>query len=79
MTPAGSGQVRGPAALCHPGALAIEGTAIVIDEIIDLHGIDENYAILRRYAPAFLDVLKLRAAPTAKDVLDLHPEGRSHV
>jgi TnpA family transposase len=31
--------------------LAIEGTAIVIDEIIDLHGIDENYAILRRYAP----------------------------
>lgn len=59
--------------------LAIEGTATVIDEIIDLHGIGENYATLRRYAPAFLDVLKLRAAPAAKDVLDLHPEGRGLV
>ncbi|TVT54828.1 MAG: Tn3 family transposase [Azoarcus sp. PHD] len=35
-----------------------------------LHRIGENYATLRRYAPAFLDVLKLRAAPAAKDVLD---------
>jgi hypothetical protein len=25
---------------------------------------------LRRYAPEFLDVLKLRAAPAAKEVLD---------
>src|SRR5258708_29314896 len=31
-----------------------------------LHHIGESYATLRRYAPQFLDVLKLRAAPTAK-------------
>jgi hypothetical protein len=30
----------------------------------------ESYATLRRYAPDFLDVLKLRAVPAAKDVLD---------
>jgi len=35
-----------------------------------LHRIGESYATLRRYAPAFLDVLKLRAAPAAKDVLN---------
>ncbi len=35
-----------------------------------LHRIGEGYATLRRYAPEFLDVLKLRAAPAAKDVLD---------
>jgi TnpA family transposase len=35
-----------------------------------LHRIGEGYATLRRYAPQFLDVLKLRAAPAAKDVLD---------
>ena len=35
-----------------------------------LHRIGESYATLRRYAPQFLDVLKLRAAPTAKGVLD---------
>lgn len=35
-----------------------------------LHHIGESYATLRRYAPQFLDVLKLRAAPTAKGVLD---------
>jgi TnpA family transposase len=35
-----------------------------------LHRIGESYATLRRYAPDFLDVLKLRAAPAAKDVLD---------
>ncbi|HDV6336407.1 TPA: Tn3 family transposase [Klebsiella michiganensis] len=35
-----------------------------------LHRIGESYATLRRYAPEFLDVLKLRAAPAAKDVLD---------
>jgi len=34
-----------------------------------LHRIGENYATLRRYAPQFLEVLKLRAAPAAKDVL----------
>jgi len=30
----------------------------------------ESYATLRRYAPEFLDVLKLRAAPAAQGVLD---------
>lgn len=35
-----------------------------------LHRIGESYATLRRYAPEFLDVLKLRAAPAAKGVLD---------
>ncbi|KAB0872184.1 Tn3-like element ISPa38 family transposase, partial [Cronobacter sakazakii] len=35
-----------------------------------LHRIGESYATLRRYAPEFLDVLKLRAAPAAQDVLD---------
>ena len=35
-----------------------------------LHRIGESYATLRRYAPEFLDVLKLRAAPAAKPVLD---------
>ena len=32
--------------------------------------IGESYATLRRYAPEFLNVLTLRAAPAAKDVLD---------
>jgi len=35
-----------------------------------LHRIGENYATLHRYAPEFLNVLTLRAAPAAKDVLD---------
>ncbi|KPX67616.1 Tn3 family transposase, partial [Pseudomonas syringae group genomosp. 3] len=35
-----------------------------------LHRIGESYATLRRYAPQFLDVLKLRAAPAAKDVFE---------
>jgi len=35
-----------------------------------LHHIGESYATLRRYAPEFLAVLKLRAAPAAKSVLD---------
>jgi TnpA family transposase len=35
-----------------------------------LHRITEGYATLRRYAPEFLNVLKLRAAPAAKSVLD---------
>ena len=35
-----------------------------------LSRIGENYATLRRYAPQFLDVLKLRAAPAAQDLLD---------
>ncbi len=35
-----------------------------------LHRISESYATLRRYAPEFLAVLKLRAAPAAKNVLD---------
>lgn len=32
--------------------------------------VGEQYSTLRRYTPEFLDVLKLRAAPAAKDVLD---------
>lgn len=35
-----------------------------------LHRIGESYATLRRYAPEFLDVLELRAAPAANGVLD---------
>ncbi|WNV03390.1 Tn3 family transposase [Candidatus Methylospira mobilis] len=35
-----------------------------------LHRIGEGYATLRRYAPEFLNVLKLRAAPSAKYLLD---------
>lgn len=35
-----------------------------------LYHIGEGYITLRRYAPAFLDVLKLSAATAAKDVLD---------
>jgi hypothetical protein len=35
-----------------------------------LHQIKDHYATLRRYVPAFLEVLKLRAAPVATDVLD---------
>jgi Transposase. len=35
-----------------------------------LHRVGENYTTLRRYAPEFLAVLKLRAAPAAKNVLD---------
>jgi TnpA family transposase len=35
-----------------------------------LYLIGESYARLRRFAPEFLAVLKLRAAPAAKDVLD---------
>ncbi len=35
-----------------------------------LHRIGENYATLRRYAPEFLAVLKLRAAPAAKSLLE---------
>ena len=35
-----------------------------------LRRIGESYATLRRYSPQFLDVLKLRAAPAASDVLE---------
>lgn len=35
-----------------------------------LHRISDGYATLRRYTPEFLTVLKLRAAPAAKDILD---------
>lgn len=34
------------------------------------HRLGEHYATLRRYVPELLAVLKLRAAPAAKDVLD---------
>ena len=40
------------------------------DDFDFLHRIGESYATLRRYAPEFLGVLKLRAAPAAKGVLD---------
>ncbi len=36
------------------------------DDFDFLHRIGESYATLRRYAPEFLAVLKLRAAPAAK-------------
>jgi TnpA family transposase len=35
-----------------------------------LHRIGDSYATLRRYSPALLDVLKLRAAPAAQDVME---------
>jgi TnpA family transposase len=35
-----------------------------------LHKMGEQYQTLRRYTPAFLEVLKLRAAPTARNVMD---------
>ena len=35
-----------------------------------LHRMGDGYATLRRYAPEFLNALKLRAAPAAKDMLD---------
>jgi TnpA family transposase len=35
-----------------------------------LHRVAESFATLRRYTPALLDVLKLRAAPAAKDLMD---------
>lgn len=35
-----------------------------------LYRIGESYATLRKYAPAFLDVLKLRAAPAAKGLFN---------
>lgn len=35
-----------------------------------LYRVGDSYSTLRRYTPEFLDVLKLRAAPAAKDVLD---------
>ena len=35
-----------------------------------LHRISESYATLRRYAPEFFAVLKLRAAPAARNVLN---------
>ena len=34
-----------------------------------LHRIGDSYATLRRYSPALLDVLKLQAAPAAKEVM----------
>jgi predicted phosphatase len=40
-----------------------------LDDFDFLYLVGESYATLRRYAPAFLDVLKLRAAPAAKSVL----------
>ncbi|MQA49899.1 Tn3 family transposase [Klebsiella pneumoniae] len=50
---------------------AIEAQKLAQPDDFDfLHRIGESYATLRRYAPEFLAVLKLRAAPAAKNVLD---------
>jgi hypothetical protein len=35
-----------------------------------LHRISDGYTQVRRYAPAFLQALELKAAPAAKDILD---------
>ena len=40
------------------------------EEFDFLHRLGESYATLRRYAPAFLTALKLRAAPAAKGILE---------
>ena len=49
----------------------IEAQKLAQPEDFDfLHRIGESYATLRRYVPEFLNVLKLRAAPAAKDVLE---------
>ena len=49
----------------------IEAQSLAQPEEFDfLHRLGESYSTLRRYAPAFLTVLKLRAAPAAKDVLE---------
>jgi TnpA family transposase len=49
----------------------IEAQRLAQPEDFDfLHRVGESYPTLRRYAPEFLDVLKLRAAPAARDVLD---------
>lgn len=40
------------------------------EEFDFLSYLGESYTMLRRYTPEFLDVLKLRAAPTAKGLLD---------
>ena len=47
-----------------------EAQKLVQPEDFDfLHRIGESYATLRRYAPKFLAILKLRAAPAGEDVL----------
>jgi TnpA family transposase len=40
------------------------------EEFDFLHRMGEQYPTLRRYAPEFLDILKLQAAPVAKNLLD---------
>uniref|UniRef100_B8HZ41 Transposase Tn3 family protein n=1 Tax=Cyanothece sp. (strain PCC 7425 / ATCC 29141) TaxID=395961 RepID=B8HZ41_CYAP4 len=40
------------------------------EEFDFLYRLGEGYPTLRRYAPEFLDILNLRAAPTAKGLLD---------
>jgi len=40
------------------------------DDFDFLHRIGENHAMMRRYAPAFLSVLKFRATPAANNLLD---------
>jgi TnpA family transposase len=52
-------------------ASVVEAQKLAQPEDFDfLHRIGESYATLRRYAPEFLDVLTLRAAPAAQPVLD---------
>jgi TnpA family transposase len=48
-----------------------EAQKLALPEDFDfLYRAGESYSVLRRYAPEFLDVLQLRAAPAAKAVLD---------
>jgi TnpA family transposase len=48
-----------------------EAQKLALPEDFDfLHCAGESYAMLRRYAPEFLEILKLRAAPAAQGVLD---------
>jgi hypothetical protein len=39
------------------------------DDFDYLHRIGDGYAQIRRYAPAFLDALHMKAAPAARDIL----------
>ena len=49
----------------------VEAQKLAQPESFDfLHHLGEHYATLRRYAPELLEVLKLRAAPAAKNLID---------
>lgn len=46
-----------------------EAEQLAQPEAFILHEIGDHYATLRRYVPTFLEVLQLRAAPAAMDVM----------